>query len=247
MHYKPVDEDSLRHLFSSEFAEKSIKVSYLGPVLNAGVIQNSPDCLVIDRRTIPFTIKRCEFKFEPTNINQFAYNGQFELAIIWGVGPGLTIPALQAGLLQQNGCNDIIALNQIIEFQNLPNYILPTPPDIQNLDDLNDILIQSRFETVYTAYCFARAYPDQLDLNKIKIHLRQNFHVFAQTALQGQHNAIICLKNRLNPIIELTHQHYYRWYNQRNVNLAIPIIENVIINNFHRALPNTVAIIPTLM
>ena len=238
MHFKPIDENSLRHLFSSELGEKVLKISYLGPVMNGQVIQGSPDCLVVDKNTNPFSIKRCEFKFEPANINEFQHNGRFDIAIIWGLGGGMTLPRLEAGLLQQNGCNQIIALNQIIEFQDLPDYNIPVGQDIQNVSDIHGIMIRNRFETAYIAYCFALAYPQQLHLQRIKEHLRLNFPGFARIHRNGQHNVIIGLANRHNPIIENTHGEYYIWNHARNLTLATQIIRDSILRNFRRALPN---------
>lgn len=51
MYFQPIDEMSLRHLFSSRYAEDILKMSYLGPVLNSsGTPETSPDCLILDKR-----------------------------------------------------------------------------------------------------------------------------------------------------------------------------------------------------
>ncbi|MCK9400678.1 MAG: hypothetical protein M0Q51_11890 [Bacteroidales bacterium] len=245
MNFKPIEEFSLRHLFSSELGESVLNMSYLGPVMNGQIPQTSPDCLVIDRNTQPFSIKRCEFKFKPSSVGEFAMNGQFQLAIIWDLGQGLDLHALEVGLLQQNGCQQIKVLNQIIEFNQLPDYQVPDAHAVQNLQDLERILINNSFETNYVAYLFAHAYPQELNLKRIKDHLRQNFPAFAALPARGQHNQIINLWNRGNPIIRRTHGEYYRWHEGRNVELAKPIISIVILRNFGRALPNLI-ILPQL-
>src|SRR5229473_4014516 len=84
--FRPSDESSLRHLFSTDYAEEILGLSYVGPVLNpAGVIESSPDCVVLDRRKSPFHPLRCEFKFIPLGKEDFAHNGMFDIAIIWNV------------------------------------------------------------------------------------------------------------------------------------------------------------------
>ena len=64
MHFQPIDEMSLRHLFSSSYAEGIMRLSYFGPVLNdSGAIETSPDCLILDRRGEKWRLRRCEFKW----------------------------------------------------------------------------------------------------------------------------------------------------------------------------------------
>ena len=57
MNFKPVDEMSLRQLFSTEYAKEILKFSYIGPALNpTGGIDPSPDALVLDMRKNPYKV-----------------------------------------------------------------------------------------------------------------------------------------------------------------------------------------------
>src|SRR6266700_2928288 len=104
MNFSPFVEASLRHLFSSSFAEELLHLSYLGPVLNsAGSIESSPDCMILDMRMRPFKPLRCEFKFIPTAAHDFAHNGRFDIAIVWSLPSGLSKAQLLTDLLKQNG------------------------------------------------------------------------------------------------------------------------------------------------
>lgn len=83
MNFKPVDEMSLRQLFSTEYAKEILGFSYIGPVLNpTGGIDPSPDALVLDMRKNPYKVMRCEFKYIPQSKDDFAHNGKFDIAIV---------------------------------------------------------------------------------------------------------------------------------------------------------------------
>ena len=78
MNFKPIDEMSLRHLFSSEYGKNILGMSYIGPVLDQiGKIDPSPDALVLDMRKSPYQVKRCEFKFCPSSLTEFSHNGKY--------------------------------------------------------------------------------------------------------------------------------------------------------------------------
>ena len=50
MYFKPMDEASLRHLFSSSLCSELLKLHYLGPVLNqSNNIETSPDGIIVDK------------------------------------------------------------------------------------------------------------------------------------------------------------------------------------------------------
>lgn len=83
MYFQPVDEMALRHLFSSPLGEDTLRMSYIGPVLNpSGRAQESPECLIQDKRGERWRKLKCEFKYEPVNKQDFAQNGQFDMAIV---------------------------------------------------------------------------------------------------------------------------------------------------------------------
>ena len=125
MIFKPVDEMSLRHLFSSGEARDLLRIEYLGPTLNpSGAIETSPDALILDKRRRPHRKLRCEFKFMPYSAGDFLHNGKFDIAIIWTLPSGLLKERLEAELLKQNGCFEVIVLDQTKAFRDLKDYNL---------------------------------------------------------------------------------------------------------------------------
>ena len=49
MNFRPIDEMSLRHLFSSQLAKEILNLAYIGPVLDQlGKVDTSPDALILD-------------------------------------------------------------------------------------------------------------------------------------------------------------------------------------------------------
>ena len=122
MIHKPIDEMSLRHLFSTNYASSLLKIEYWGPVLNhLGQIEPSPDCNVLDKRTEPFLIKKCEFKFIPRGLVDFEDNGNFDIAIVWDLPNNLNHNDLLQQLRIQNHCLELIILNDLRAFRRLPD------------------------------------------------------------------------------------------------------------------------------
>ena len=105
MNFKPIDEMSLRQLFSTDFSKELLRLSYIGPVLNknTGKIDDSPDALILDMRKSPHQIKRCEFKYAPKSKGDFSHNGNFDIAVMWSIQPPLTRQQLEKELFEQNG------------------------------------------------------------------------------------------------------------------------------------------------
>ena len=125
MKLRPIDEMSLRHLFSTAYAQEVLQLSYIAPVLNpAGGIETSPDCMILDMRKHPFRALRCEFKFVPSSKNDFSHNGTFDIALTWSLPNALSKKQLLDELLEQNGCSELIVLDQMKAFQDLPVYTL---------------------------------------------------------------------------------------------------------------------------
>ena len=83
MNFRPIDEMSLRHLFSTQLAKEILNLAYIGPVLDQlGKVDTSPDALILDMRKSPYRVLRCEFKFVPNSKEDFSHNGKFEVAVI---------------------------------------------------------------------------------------------------------------------------------------------------------------------
>lgn len=112
MKFRPIDEMSLRHLFSTAYAQEVLRLSYIGPVLgSSGSIESSPDGMILDMKSHPFRSLRCEFKFIPSSKNEFSHNGRFDIAIVWSLPSGISKDQLLHELLEQNGCSRLIVFD----------------------------------------------------------------------------------------------------------------------------------------
>ena len=154
MFFKPVDEMSLRQLFSTDYAKSQLLLSYIGPVITpAGSIDTSPDALILDMRKSPYQTKRCEFKFIPTNKIDFSHNGQFQIAIIWDYG--YDKEQIRKDLLEQNGCSEVIALSEIKAFSSLADYKYETVFKGQLIDDVKKLVVKRDEHSVVAAFILA--------------------------------------------------------------------------------------------
>ncbi len=159
---------SLRHLFSAAFAQEKLKLSYLGPVLNStGSIETSPDSLILDQRKTPFRTLRCEFKFIPNGKADFMHNGNFDIAIVWSLSSSLDKKKLEKDLLTQNGCTEIIVLEDYKIFKELPDYTNESLKNIANIEKLKKLILRREFPSVFSLYIAASLYPETFKMDKM--------------------------------------------------------------------------------
>lgn len=214
MMFQPKDEMALRQLFSTEYAQENLGLSYVGPVLSAtGEIQDSPDCVILDRRKRPFRPLRCEFKFIPQGKEDFAANGIFDIAIVWDLPQGHTKEALLKGLLEQNNCSDLIVLKQEKAFWDLPIY---TPDSISKLGSVGIVreLIMRRgmkAPTVFALCMAARLFPQKFSLERIIDFLRKRFPEVERMQAKGRANVVTAALQTRPPLLQKMLGSTYRW------------------------------------
>jgi hypothetical protein len=231
--FRPIDEMSLRHLFSSSYAQEALRLSYLGPVLSpTGTIESSPDCLVLDRRKRPFRPLRCEFKFIPLGKDDFAHNGQFDIAVVWNLQRGQTKDGLLRDLLQQNGCAELIVLDSIKAFRDLPAYTTDVPARLGNVDVVRDIAIKMPLATVFAFCVAARLAPGKFDMGRMVELLSRRFPEVRKMQPRGRANVISSGLQTKPPLIELMHGKAYRWAGEIDSVSAAAELTELIRSNF---------------
>ncbi len=212
MNFKPVDELSLRHLFSSPFAEEMLQISYLGPVLNsAGSIESSPDCIVLDRRRHPFKQLRCEFKFIPPGAQEFARNGRFDIAIVWSLTSGISKDHLLADLLRQNGCAEIIVMADLKPFHDLPVYTSDALSKLDGVEKIKKLALKREYESVFALCIAARLYPNKFEMSRMVDLLSSRFPRIQKMQPRGRANVVAAFMQTTPPLLELMHGQFYRW------------------------------------
>jgi hypothetical protein len=230
MLFKPIDEMSLRHLFSSQYSEQNLGLSYIGPVLSAAsTIETSPDCLILDKRTEPWRILRCEFKFEPSRKEDFDKNGLFEIAIVWAVR-GIDRHVLENQLRTQNGCDRLIALSDYKAFRDLPEYSYSIPAQVFNqIDNLREVILRlENYPTVVAAWVSAKIYPEAFQLYKLVEALTKRFPEVRRMHPKGRANVVTKLLQTKTPLIKFMHGKTYLWNDSINPKMAVAEIEQLI-------------------
>jgi len=242
MHFQPIDENSLRHLFSSSYAEDILKMSYLGPVVNeSGEIETSPDCLILDKREKQWRTRRCEFKYIARNKDDFAQNGNFDIAIIWSISPPLTKQSLREDLLDQNGCQDIIILSERKAFHNLEKYPVADPKRLNGIEELRRVILKSRkikYATVFAAFIAAKIYPEKFEIGKVVNMLSNRFSEVRKMRPQGRANVVSALLQTKPPLIRIMHGRIYCWNDSINAHLAVKEMEEIIRTRFDKDIPS---------
>ena len=240
MLFQPVDENSLRHLFSSGYAEHCLGLSYVGPVLNsAGKIEPSPDCVVWDKRESPFKPLRCEFKFIPSSKEEFAKNGEFTLAVIWSLPPGLAKNKLLKDLREQNGCEELIVLTEFRQFRELPVYDNKYQQYLKGVDALRKLVLhRDRTYPAVFALCVAVAiYPDKFEMNRMVALLDRRFPEVKRMPSRGKANVVTAFAQSKPPLIEHKHGHWYCWKGDIDSKVALTELSQIISERFNEIPP----------
>jgi len=243
MIFKSVDEMSLRHLFSSSYAEEILRMSYLGPVLDPlGKIQSSPDCLILDKRKNSWRIRRCEFKWIPEGEKDFEHNGKFDIAIVWNLPPTVGKEKLAKELFSQNECQEVIVLSENKRFRELAEYRILNSDELNGIDDLRKVLLESRkvkYPTVYAAYIAAAIYPEVFQMDKLVDHLSEGFVEVRKMLPQGRANIVSSLLQTKPPLIKRLHGRTYCWVDNINATIAVKEMEEIIRTNFMNNVPSS--------
>lgn len=237
MNFRPIDEMSLRHLFSTQLAKEILNLAYIGPVLDQlGKVDTSPDALILDMRKSPYKVLRCEFKFIPNSKEDFSHNGKFDVAVIWGYG-NISKEKLQADLLQQNGCYEIIALDELKAFHALPEYSKEAIGLAQDFRGLKSVILKRDVASVVAIYMAASIYPKRIDSEKVIDYLAKRFpHVKAMPG-KAKGNIVGAFIQTNPPLIELAFSKNYQWISDYDSLVASVYLAEIIQINFRVDLP----------
>jgi len=243
MYFQPVDEMALRHLFSSSFGEDVLRMSYLGPVLNAsGQRQESPDCLILDKRAYPWKVLRCEFKYEAYDKSQFADNGQFDIAIMWKIRYPVTKESLLEQLRVQNGCQEVVILSNEAAFSHLEEYHVPDSSEYNGIDKVEKVLLnitKNAYPTAYAAYIVTAIYPDVFKMDKMVNVLANRFPEVKGMHPKGRTNVVSKLLQTKPPLIRCLYWQHYIWTSDISAREALKVIEQLIRTRFRREVPDS--------
>lgn len=239
MIFKPIDEVSLRHLFSTAYAQEALRLSYVGPVLNsAGVIESSPDCMILDKRSHPFKPLRCEFKYIPSGKEDFAHNGRFDVAIVWSLPPGRSKQQLLDDLLKQNSCAEIVVLEDMKAFQDLPTYTIDSLSRLGGSDIVRNLALKREFPSVFALCIAARLYPEKFQMDRMVELLSSRFPSVKKMQPRGRANVVSAFIQTKPPLLTLMHSNYYRWTSEIDSVSAAAELAELIRANFGEHAPS---------
>ena len=240
MNFKPIDEMSLRQLFSTEFGKGLLGLSYIGPVLDQnGKIDPSPDCLILDMRKSPYQVKRCEFKFSPRSKDDFSHNGKFDIGIMWSIQSPLTKEQLQRELLEQNSCHELIVLDEISSFHGLPDYDLKNINRSFSLESVKDMILKVKtgLPSTYVLFISSKIYPKRFDSDKMIELLLKKFPNVHHMKPQGRGNLVSSYIQTSPPLLKKMYGKSYEWNSDFDSVTSNSLLSEIITVNFRGELP----------
>jgi hypothetical protein len=243
MNFKPIDEMSLRQLFSTDFSKELLRLSYIGPVLNknTGKIDDSPDALILDMRKSPHQIKRCEFKYAPKSKGDFSHNGNFDIAVMWSIQPPLTRQQLEKELFEQNGCKELVVLDEVSIFHKLPEYTQENIGLNFNFesDAIKQMVLKNRsgIASVLVIYIAAKIYPERFDSDKMLELMVKKFASVASLPGKGRSNVVGTFIQTKLPLLKRMQGKSYQWNNDFDNVVASSLLAEWITINYRQSLP----------
>jgi len=233
MKFQPIDEISLRHLFSTAYAQEILRLSYIGPVLTpTGVIETSPDCMILDMRSHPFRPLRCEFKYIPAGKNDFSHNGKFDIAVLWSLPSGLTKDRLLSELLVQNGCSELIILDTIKAFVDLPVYTRESLSRLGSTDTVKSLALKRELASVFSLCIAAKLFPNRFQLDRMLDLLSARFPTVKKMNPRGRSNVVSAFIQTKPPLLECMHGKTYRWTSEFDSVISAAELTELIRVNF---------------
>lgn len=229
---------SLRHLFSTKWAQNELRLSYIGPVLNdAGTIESSPDCVILDMRTHPSKLLRCEFKHIPSGKDDFSHNGLFDIAILWSLPTGVLKQRLESELLQQNGCSEIIVLETMKAFRDLPAYTIDALKSLGTNDIVKKLALRRECASVFALCIAARLYPEKFQMDRMVELLSSKFPSVKRMQPRGRANVVSAFIQTKPPLLTWRQGKFYCWTSEMNSRSASDELTQLIKSHFGDAPP----------
>jgi len=231
---------SLRHLFSTAYAQEILKLSYAGPVLNtAGSIESSPDCMIMDMRSHPFKLLRCEFKYIPQGKEDFVHNGKFDITILWSSPPGRSRSQLTQELLTQNGCAEIIVLEEMKAFCDLPKYTIDALLRIGNTDIIKRVALTKEAPSVFALCIAAQLYPNNFRMASMLELLSTRFPSVRRMHAKGKASVVSAFVQTKPPFLIRMYSDSYRWTSEFDSTSASAELRQLLTTNFRATLPTS--------
>ena len=239
MNFTPIDEMSVRHLFSSQYAQEELRLSYIGPILNSsGKIETSPDCMILDMRSHPFKSLRCEFKFVPSGKEDFSQNGKFDIAIMWSIPQSLSKQQLKDELFKQNGCTELVVLDERKAFKDLPVYTIESTSRLSDIGIVRQLALNRKYPSVFALYIAARLYPDKFQMSNMVTFLTQRFPSVKKMLKQGRSNVVCAFIQTNPPLLTKMHGNFFRWTSEIDNISAANELRELITSNFGESPPS---------
>jgi len=217
MYFKPVDEQSTRHLFSSPVGVSIFKLAYVGPVISpSGRTESSPDALYQDQRVSTPVVKRVEFKYTATKADDFEKNGRFDIAVVFDCQAS-NRKKLESDLRAMHGCTELIVMADFKAFRDLPDYNTDAIARIGKAPKLETILERKTLEGIFNAHFAASVSPKEIGMaeffeNMVKLKLIPG----VSDLPKGANSRPDVVQKHINSLIQCkllikTRRHWYRW------------------------------------
>jgi hypothetical protein len=193
--------------------------------------------MILDMRSHPFRPRRCEFKFIPLGKEDFGHNGLFETAIVWALPAGISKDQLLADLLQQNGCAELVVLQESKAFYDLPAYTSDSLTKLPQSNIVKEIAIKKELPAVFALCMSARLYPDKFNMDRMVGFLSKRFPEVKKMQPRGRANVVSAFIQTKPPLISLMHGKMYRWTSEIDSVSAAAELTELLVENFGAEAP----------
>jgi len=176
----------------------------------------------------------------PSSKNDFLHNGQFEIAIIWSLPQGRSKDQLSAELHRQNNCSEVIVLEELKAFQDLPIYTRDSLSKLGDSDSdiIRNLALKRSLPSVFGLCMAAGLYPHNFQMDRMVEFLSKRFSEVRKMQPKGRSNVISAFIQTKPPLLTFRHGKSYRWAAEFDSVIAAAELTELIAGNFDAVPPS---------
>ncbi len=220
--FKPINEFMVQQLCVTEMAFRFLKIMLVGPVLSpSGKRLDSPDCWALHMRNGTTKLITVECKHTVTAVSDFSHNGKFDMAIVWDT----LVPrrSLEDALRENHGCQEVIVLNDLKPFRELPDYTEQNILRLQIADTSRKSLENRQLPAIAVALFAANKQQEFSSDEAIDFLTKENIidpsELSRRSQVQQSMTSLVFAK-----ILIRNRKHWFRWNQSIPAELALPVI-----------------------
>lgn len=140
--------------------------------------------------------------------------------------------------LEQNGCHEVIVLDETSKFHKLPEYNIENISRNFNIESLKQDILKFSLAPIVALYIAAKIFPNRFNMERMLEFLTKKFPSVASMQPQGRSNVVSAWLQTRVPLIKKAYGKSYEWNSDFDSLIASSLISEWITVNYRGELPS---------